>query len=47
MHLNFSPVVYYQGWEADYQQLFQQIDRVLSSQAKQQLQAEIIFLTYN
>lgn len=47
VHLNFSPVIYYPNWEADYQQLFQQIDDVLSPQAKQQLRAEIIFLTHN
>ena len=47
VHLNFSPVVYYEGWQEDYQQLFQEIDDVLSPQAKEQLQAEIIFLTHN
>ena len=47
VHLNFSPVVYYEGWQEDYEQLFQEIDDVLSPQAKDQLQAEIIFLTHN
>lgn len=47
VHLNFSPVIYYPDWQADYQELFEQIDDVLSPQAKQQLQAEIIFLTHN
>ena len=47
VHLNFSPVIYYPDWQADYQQLFEQIDDVLSPQAKQQVQAEIIFLTHN
>ena len=47
VHLNFSPVIYYPDWQADYQQLFEQINDALSPQAKQQLQAEIIFLTHN
>jgi spore photoproduct lyase len=47
VHLNFAPVIYYDGWLPDYQQLFQQIDDTLSPQAKAQLQAEVIFLTHN
>ncbi len=47
VHLNFSPVIYYSDWQADYQQLFEQIDDLLSPSSKQQLQAEIIFLTHN
>lgn len=47
VHLNFAPVIYYEGWEADYAELFQQVDDALSPQAKQQLQSEIIFLTHN
>jgi spore photoproduct lyase family protein len=47
VHLNFSPVVVYEGWERDYQPLFEQIDDTLSPEAKEQLRAEIIFLTHN
>jgi spore photoproduct lyase len=47
VHLNFSPVIVYEGWEQDYQPLFEQIDDVLSPEAKDQLRAEIIFLTHN
>jgi spore photoproduct lyase len=47
VHLNFSPVIVYEGWEQDYQPLFEQIDDVLSPKAKDQLRAEIIFLTHN
>lgn len=32
---------------ADYEQLFEQVDNTLSWEAKQQLQAEVIFLTHN
>jgi len=46
-HINLSPVIVYDGWERDYRRLFQQIDDVLSNQSKQQLKAEVIFLTHN
>jgi spore photoproduct lyase len=47
VHLNFAPVIYYDDWLADYEQLFEQIDDTLSPQAKTQLKAEMIFLTHN
>lgn len=47
VHLNFAPVIYYDAWLPEYQQLFEQIDDTLSPQAKAQLQAEVIFLTHN
>jgi spore photoproduct lyase len=47
VHLNFSPVIVYDSWQADYAQLFLEIDDVLSSAAKAQLKAEVIFLTHN
>ena len=47
MHLNFSPVIVYEGWEADYRRLFEEVDDRLSPAAKDQLKAEIIFPTHN
>lgn len=47
VHLNFAPVIYDDNWLQDYEQLFQQIDDTLSPQAKNQLKAEVIFLTHN
>jgi spore photoproduct lyase len=47
VHLNFSPVIYYENWLQDYTELFQQIDDVLDAKAKAQLKCEIIFLTHN
>jgi spore photoproduct lyase len=47
VHLNFSPVIVYPGWERDWRLLFDQIDDSLSAGAKDQLGAEIIFLTHN
>lgn len=47
VHLNFSPVILYEGWRDDYADLFTHLDDVLSPAAKAQLRAEIIFLTHN
>ena len=47
VHLNFSPVVAYEGWQAEYDELFQQVDDALNPAAKAQLAAEVIFLTHH
>ncbi|MBD2462450.1 spore photoproduct lyase family protein [Oscillatoria sp. FACHB-1407] len=47
VHVNFAPVIYYDDWLPEYEQLFEQIDDTLSNKAKEQLQAEVIFLTHN
>ena len=47
VHLNFSPVILFEGWEAEYRRLFEAVDAGLSPAAKAQLKAEIIFLTHN
>ena len=47
VHLNFSPVIVYEGWEADYAALFEQVDDTLNDQSKAQLASEVIFLTHN
>jgi spore photoproduct lyase len=47
VHLNISPVIYYQGWLEDYDELFREVDSALSARAKAQLAAEVIFLTHN
>ena len=47
VHLNFSPVILYDSWIADYTDLFRQLDDGLSKQAKAQLKCEVIFLTHN
>src|SRR4051794_3693375 len=46
-HLNFSPVIYYDGWLADYTALFEEIGDATSDRSKSQLAAEVIFLTHN
>ncbi|WNG51842.1 spore photoproduct lyase family protein [Archangium minus] len=47
VHLNFSPVVVTDGWQAEYDALFQQVDDGIGDKAKEQLAAEVIFLTHN
>ena len=47
VHVNFSPVIYYENWLEDYRLLFAQLDDVLNDKTKHQLKCEIIFLTHN
>jgi spore photoproduct lyase len=47
VHANFSPVILYEGWEADWRELFRQIDDGVSPAARAQLKCEIIMLTHN
>ena len=47
VHLNFSPVVYYEGWLDDYAELFERVDGSIGPSARRQLRAEVIFLTHN
>ena len=47
IHLNFSPVVLREGWEAEWGALFTELDDVLPAAVKDQLAAEIIMLTHN
>ncbi|MGY1703813.1 spore photoproduct lyase family protein [Geodermatophilus sp. SYSU D00697] len=47
VHLNLSPVVLREGWEADWAQLLARLDDELSPAAKAQAAAEVIMLTHN
>lgn len=47
VHANFSPVIVHEGWEAQWRELFAQIDDTLTPRAKAQLKCEIIMLTHN
>ena len=47
VHVNFSPVVAYDGWTRDYTELMQQLDSKLSTAVKDQLKCEVIFLTHS
>ena len=47
VHLNFSPVIIFDGWQESYAALLQQVDAALNAEAKAQVAAEVIFLTHN
>ena len=47
VNVNFAPVIVYDGWLEDYAELFQMLDDRLSPHAKQQMAAEVAFLTHN
>lgn len=47
VHLNFSPVVVFDGWQESYVELMQQIDSSLPQDIKDQLKCEVIFLTHS
>jgi spore photoproduct lyase family protein len=47
VHLNLSPVVLREGWEADWTALLRHLDDALSPAAKAKAAAEIILLTHN
>jgi spore photoproduct lyase len=47
VHVNFSPVVIFNKFLDYYEELFDQMDIILNKEVKDQLKAEIIFLTHN
>ena len=48
VHLNFSPVVIYEGWTQDYRELFKEIDDITDVlEDREKIKAEVIFLTHN
>ncbi|RYE05854.1 MAG: lyase [Rickettsiaceae bacterium] len=47
VHLNFSPIVAYEGWLTDYAELFETIDNNIKDQYKSLVKAECIFLTHS
>lgn len=47
VHLNFSPVVVYEGWVTDYIRLFKQIRLLVAPEVLRELACEVIFLTHH
>jgi spore photoproduct lyase len=45
VHLNFSPVIVYDGWLEDYELLFESVNTYIKN--KSTVKAEVIFLTHN
>jgi spore photoproduct lyase len=47
VHINFSPVIIYPTWLDDYRELFQQVNYFVNNNYKNEVKAEVIFLTHN
>ncbi|QMU29573.1 spore photoproduct lyase family protein [Adhaeribacter radiodurans] len=47
VHVNFSPVIVYEGWQEDYRELFEQLNHTVHPKVKEQMSSEVIFLTHN
>lgn len=47
VHINFSPVIVYQEWLRDYNELFAMVDDIVDNKWKHSVFAEVIFLTHN
>jgi DNA repair photolyase len=47
VNVNFSPVIFYENWLQDWDILFDELNDKLNERTKEQLVAEIIFLTHN
>ncbi|MBC3538775.1 spore photoproduct lyase family protein [Rufibacter sediminis] len=47
VHVNFSPVIVYEGWLQDYRELFEQLNEAVPAKLKQTMECEVIFLTHN
>ena len=47
VHVNLSPVVIEEGWEARWDELLRELDDGIGPRARRQLKAEVIFLTHN
>jgi hypothetical protein len=47
VHLNFSPVIVHENWKADWADLLDQIAQNTTERTREQLAAEVIFLTHN
>jgi spore photoproduct lyase len=47
VHVNFSPVIFYEGWLNDYRELFEHLNQTVHPAVKAQMSCEVIFLTHN
>ena len=47
VHVNFSPIVFYEGWLEDYRDLFRQLAAAVPPAYRDRVQAEAIMVTHN
>jgi spore photoproduct lyase len=47
VHLNYSPIIMYENFQKDYNDLFKLVDSIVDESIKDKVKAECIFLTHN
>ena len=47
VHLNYSPIIMYEDFQKDYNDLFRLVDSIVDKSIKNKVKAECIFLTHN
>jgi len=47
VHVNFSPIIVWQGWLKYYESLFHALNQFIPNEIKHEVKAECIFLTHN
>ena len=47
VHINFSPVIYYNNWEMEYKELFELVNNNVNDSYKKDIKSEVIMLTHN
>ena len=47
VHLNYSPIIMYENFQKDYNDLFKLVDSIVDESIKHKVKAECIFLTHN
>lgn len=47
VHFSFAPIIVYENWKQDWQELWREIDDTLTEKVKKQLKCEAFFLTHS
>ena len=47
VHINYSPIIHYEGWLDDYKHLFNMVNDIIDDNIKHTVLAECIFVTHN
>lgn len=47
VHINYSPVIIFDNWEKEYENLFKLVDSIIENKYKSEVKSEVIFLTHN
>lgn len=47
VHLNYSPIIMFKGWQQSYNNLFELVDAIVDKEIKHTVKSECIFLVHN